>query len=93
LLVAGKEVSDMLYVYQTEKQTYEYRVKELKALKDAVEYSNELLNSAYGNTTYLEVLTARDYALNSEINKIDSEFKQLDAVVNLYMSLGGGWKK
>jgi len=93
LLVAGKEVSDMLYVYQTEKQTYEYRVKELKALKYAVAYSNELLNSAYGNTTYLEVLTARDYALNSEINKIDSEFKQLNAVVNLYMSLGGGWKK
>lgn len=93
LLEAGKEVSDMLYVYETEKKTYQYRVKEVDALLKAVEYSNELLNSGYGNTTYLEVLTARNSALNSEINKIDSEFKQLNAVVNLYMSLGGGWKR
>jgi NodT family efflux transporter outer membrane factor (OMF) lipoprotein len=92
LLIAGKEVSDALYTYQTEKSKYEIRKQELEALTEAVSYSEELLNSGYANTTYLEVLTARGNALSSEINTIDSRFQQLNAIVELYLALGGGWK-
>ncbi|RUT79163.1 efflux transporter outer membrane subunit [Ancylomarina longa] len=92
LLTAEKEVSDALYIYQTEQERYDIRQRELQALKEAVSYSEELLNNGYQNTTYLEVLTARGNALNSEINAIDSKFKQLNAVVDLYLALGGGWK-
>ena len=93
LLNASKEVSDALYSYKTEEERYEIRKQELKALSDAVSYSEELLNNAYANTTYLEVLTARSNALSSEINLINSKFKQLNSTVELYKALGGGWKK
>ncbi|MDE5421120.1 TolC family protein [Ancylomarina sp. DW003] len=93
LLMAGKEVSDALYSYKAEEERYEIRKLELQALSDAVSYSEELLNNGYANTTYLEVLTARGNALSSEINMIDSKFKQLNSVVELYKALGGGWKK
>jgi NodT family efflux transporter outer membrane factor (OMF) lipoprotein len=93
LLTASKEVSDALYTYNAEKERYEIRKLELQALSDAVSYSEELLNNGYANTTYLEVLTARGNALSSEINMIDSKFKQLNSVVELYKALGGGWKK
>ncbi|NOU58435.1 efflux transporter outer membrane subunit [Marinifilum caeruleilacunae] len=93
LLTASKEVSDALYSYEAEQKQYEIRLKELEALQQAVVYSEQLLNSAYQNTTYLEVLTARGNALNSEINTIDSKFKQLNAIVELYLALGGGWQQ
>lgn len=93
MLNAGKEVSDALYTYESEKHKYEIRKRELNALKEAVNYSEELLNNGYQNTTYLEVLTARGNALSSEINMIDSKFRQLNSIVELYKALGGGWKK
>lgn len=40
---------------------------------------------------YLEVLTAKDNALNTEINYLDNKFKQLNAVIMLYKALGGGY--
>lgn len=93
ILQASKEVSDALYSYESEQRKYEIQKMELKALTKAVEYSEELLNNGYQNTTYLEVLTARSNALSSEINTIDTKFQQLNAMVELYLSLGGGWNR
>ena len=93
LLTASKEVSDALYTYHAEKKKYHIQLKEVEALQQAVIYSEQLLLSGYQNTTYLEVLTARGNALSSEINAIDSKFRQLNAIVELYLALGGGWKK
>ncbi|WP_197705632.1 TolC family protein [Labilibaculum antarcticum] len=91
MLQAGKEVSDALYSYQSEGRKYEIQKMELEALTKAVQYSEELLNNGYENTTYIEVLTARNNALSSEINTIDTKFQQLNTIVELYLSLGGGW--
>jgi len=88
LLVAGKEVSDALASYENETKKLEIRKKQVEALKNAADYSDELLQ--YGMVNYLEVLTAKDNALNTEINYIDNKFKQLNAVITLYKSLGGG---
>ena len=93
MLQAGKEVSDALYSYESEQNKYKIQKMELEALTKAVEYSEELLNNGYQNTTYLEVLTARSNALSSEINTIDTKFQQLNALVDLYLSLGGGWNR
>jgi outer membrane protein, multidrug efflux system len=93
MLQAGKEVSDALYSYESEQKKYKIQKMELEALTKAVEYSEELLNNGYQNTTYLEVLTARSNALSSEINTIDTKFQQLNALVELYLSLGGGWNR
>ena len=93
MLQASKEVSDALYSYESEQKKYEIQKMELEALTKAVEYSEELLNNGYQNTTYLEVLTARSNALSSEINTIDTKFQQLNSLVELYLSLGGGWNR
>ncbi|NHN27127.1 TolC family protein [Flavobacterium jejuense] len=88
LLVAGKEVSDALASYENETDKLSIRKKQLEALTKAADYSDELLQ--YGLVNYLEVLTAKDNALNTEINYIDNKFNQLNAVINLYKALGGG---
>lgn len=90
LLIAGKEVSDALYDYEAESKKIEAREKELESYSLAERYSEELLNNGLAN--YLEVLTARQNALNSQLNLIDSQFGQLNAIVTLYEALGGGWR-
>lgn len=88
LLIAGKEVSDALANYENETKKLEIREKQVVALKNAADYSDELLQ--YGMVNYLEVLTAKDNALNTEINYIDNKYKQFNAVIMLYKALGGG---
>nr|WP_297784208.1 TolC family protein [uncultured Allomuricauda sp.] len=90
LLTAGREVSDALYTYDAETKKLKARSKELEAYTTAEEYSEELLNNGLAN--YLEVLTARQNALSSELNYVDSQYAQLSAIVELYRALGGGWK-
>lgn len=90
LKTAGKEVSDALANYENETNKIEIRTQQVDALKKASEYSEELL--AYGLATYLEVLTAQDSALNSELGLIDNRYKQFNAIITLYRALGGGWE-
>jgi NodT family efflux transporter outer membrane factor (OMF) lipoprotein len=91
VLNAGNEVVNALEDYKAEEQRYQLQEQELQALREAVHYSEELLINAYQNTTYLEVLSARSNALVSEISTIDSKFRQLNSLVELYKALGGGW--
>ncbi|MDX1271583.1 efflux transporter outer membrane subunit [Bizionia paragorgiae] len=90
LLVAGSEVSNALYAYDSETKKIEFRELEAAALKNAEANSEELLKNGYAN--YLDLLTARQSALSAELNKVDSKLQQLIAMVNLYEALGGGWK-
>lgn len=90
LLVAGNEVSNALYTYNQETEKFEYRELEVEALRSAESNSNELLKNGYAN--YLDLLTARQSALNAELNVIDSKLQQLLSVVDLYEALGGGWR-
>ena len=90
LLTAGNEVSNALYDYDAETEKFEYRQNEVEALRQAEANSEELLKNGYAN--YLDLLTARESALNAELNVIDNKLQQLLSVVNLYEALGGGWK-
>ena len=89
LLTAGKEVSDALQNYTNETTKLSIRTQQVDALKKAADYSDELLT--YGLVNYLEVLTAKDQALNTELNLIDNQYRQYNAVIMLYKALGGGW--
>jgi outer membrane protein, multidrug efflux system len=90
LLTAGKEVSDALANYNNETNKLTIREKQVDALKKAADYSDELLT--YGLVNYLEVLTAKDNALNTELNLIDNKYQQYNAIIQLYRALGGGWQ-
>ncbi|MCI2229472.1 TolC family protein [Polaribacter sp. MSW13] len=88
LLTAGSEVSNALFAYNSETKKYTFRLNEVEALRKAEQNSNELLKNGYA--TYLDLLTARQSALNAELNIIDSKLQQLLTIVNLYEALGGG---
>jgi NodT family efflux transporter outer membrane factor (OMF) lipoprotein len=90
ILQAGKEVSDALYNYEASTERMEILNEEYEAYNKASEYSEELLNNGLAN--YLEVLRARENALNSQLNLIDAEYSKLSSIVNLYKALGGGWQ-
>lgn len=90
ILNASKEVSDALYDFQAAEQTIEIKTREFEAYDMASDYSEELLDNGFAN--YLEVLTARENALNSQLGLINAEYSRLNAVVSLYRALGGGWQ-
>ncbi|WP_432411747.1 efflux transporter outer membrane subunit [Rasiella sp. SM2506] len=90
LLIAGNEVSNALFSYDAETKKLEFRKNEVEALRTAEENSEELLKNGYAN--YLDLLTARQSALNAELSSIDSKLQQLVAIVDLYEALGGGWR-
>lgn len=90
ILNASKEVSDAMYSYQAATQKIEVKEKEYEAYDLATEYSEELLNNGLAN--YLEVLTARQNALNSRLDLTNARFSQLNSIVELYRALGGGWQ-
>lgn len=90
VITASKEVSDALYNYESATEKIEVNQKEFEAYNLATGYSEELLDNGFAN--YLEVLNAQENALNSSLNLINTKNNQLQAVVDLYEALGGGWR-
>ena len=90
ILTASREVSDALYTFEAAEEKIEIKTKEFAAYDTATTYSEELLNNGFAN--YLEVLTARENALYSQLDLINARFDRLNAIVELYRALGGGWQ-
>ena len=90
LVTASREVSDALADYNNETAKIAIREKQVDALTKAASYSDELLQ--YGMVNYLEVLTAKDNALNAQLQLIDNKYQQFLSIITLYRALGGGWK-
>lgn len=90
VLTAGREVSDALKIYQSQDGFINLKKKEMEAYKNSVNYSQELVN--YGLANYLEVINASVNQLNAELNISNAEYAKLDAGIELYRALGGGWR-
>lgn len=90
VLSAGREVSDALAVYQAQDSFVIKKQEELSAYTKSVDYAQQLVN--YGMANYLEVLNANVNQLNAELAITNAKFNKLQAGVELYQALGGGWK-
>lgn len=90
VLNAAKEVSDALYNYDTAEELIDIKGKEYEAYSLATEYSEELLNNGFAN--YLEVLRARENQLNTSLSVVELKNRKLQAIIDLYLALGGGWE-
>ncbi|TDG37063.1 efflux transporter outer membrane subunit [Pedobacter changchengzhani] len=91
LLTGGQEVSNALFAYQTAVEKSTTRAKQVASLTKAVDFTQELLR--YTSTTnYTDVLTSEQSLLAAQLNGVNDKLQQLQAVVNLYKALGGGWK-
>jgi multidrug efflux system outer membrane protein len=91
LLKAGQEVSNALYAHQTAKDKEDARGKQIIALQRSVEYTQELLRYSSA-TNYTDVLTSEQNLLAAQLSGVNDKLQELQAVVNLYRSLGGGWR-
>jgi multidrug efflux system outer membrane protein len=90
MFVAGQEVSNALFSYQSATEKAQIRARQLEALNKAVEYTQELLRAGFAN--YTEVLTAQQSLLQAQLNGINDQLQQRQAVTDLYHALGGGWR-
>ena len=90
VLVAIGEVSDALVQIEKLKEQEGIARAQVDTLKLAVINSRRLFSSDLAN--YLEVLTAQGNALQAELALATIHKRQLDAMIELYRALGGGWK-
>ncbi|SDF89211.1 efflux transporter, outer membrane factor (OMF) lipoprotein, NodT family [Pedobacter terrae] len=89
VLNAVGEVSDELTKVEKLKTQYSIAQKRTQTLQQASRNANLLFKSGMAN--YLEVITAQGNLLQSELELTTIKTEQLNAVVGLYRSLGGGW--
>lgn len=90
VLTAVGEVSDELVKIEKLKEQYVIADKRVKTVQSGLSNANMLFKSGMAN--YLEVINAQSNALQSELDLATVKTAQLNAVVELYRALGGGWK-
>jgi len=89
VLVAYGEVSDALVKLDKLNQQQTLAAQRTTILQIATHNSQLLFKN--GLATYLEVITAQGNVLQSELELATIKKDRLDATVDLYRSLGGGW--
>lgn len=90
VLNAVGEVSDALVRVEKLKTEQSIALNRVQTLQKAISNANMLFTTGMAN--YLEVITAQTNALQSELELAAITREQLSAKVQLYRSLGGGWK-
>ena len=90
VLQATGEVSDALIEIDKLKQQKEIAIAQTDTLQRAVVNARLLFRADLAN--YLEVITAQENLLQAELNLASIQRQHLGAMVELYRSLGGGWK-
>lgn len=90
VLNAYIECANQIAMIDNLAKSYELRRQQVEKLNLSIEISNTLFQSARAD--YLEVLTTRREALESQLELVETKKRQLIAVVNIYKALGGGWR-
>ena len=90
VLQAITEVTNALVQADKLKQQEEIATAQVDTLRRAVFNSQLLFKADLAN--YLEVITAQTARLQSELYLASVQRQELGAMVELYRSLGGGWK-
>ena len=88
ILKAGQEVSDALFLYETQNKKLQEDKGQVEQMDKAVTYTKALIQS--GDATYLEILTAQQSLLSAQLSEVADNFQRMQAVINLYSALGGG---
>ncbi|WP_343307435.1 TolC family protein [Chitinophaga niabensis] len=90
ILNAYLEVATQLSNISNLGSSYDLKQKQVDALTRSIDISNDLFKSARAD--YLEVLMTQRDALEAKLELIETKQQQMNAVVNVYRELGGGWK-
>lgn len=90
VITAVGEVSDALVKIDKLKAQHDLTLERVQQLQSATRDAGLLFQS--GMATYLEVITAQGNVLQAEMDLATLQRDRLGAAVDLYRSLGGGWK-
>lgn len=90
LLNAYIEVDNQFAKVSNMKASYELKSQRVDALSESVIISSTLFRSARAD--YMEVLLTQRDALESRIELVDTQKERMNAMVNMYRALGGGWR-
>lgn len=90
LLQAFTDVANQLVRFENLQKSYELQSHQVETLNRSVDISNTLFQSTRAD--YMEVLLTRRDSLDAQLELIDTRKRQLLSLVNLYQSLGGGWR-
>lgn len=88
---AFRDVSDALVGYR---KSQEVRIQQ-EQLTNAAEDATRLSNMRYrgGATSYLEVLDSETRFFSAQLALAQAELRELQSLVQIYRSLGGGWQQ
>ncbi|MBI0398542.1 MAG: TolC family protein [Cytophagales bacterium] len=89
ILQAYIEVANQLSQIVNSSASYTTKAKEVDLLNQSITISNSLFRSARAD--YMEVLLTQREALESRMELIEIKLSQMNAKVNVYKALGGGW--
>lgn len=84
---AGNEVNEALADYQFANEKYGHYHRQTAVLHDAYNGTHELMDN--GKASYLEVITAQETLLNAQLNEAMTMYDAAQAVIGLYIALGG----
>ena len=87
---AGNQVNDALADCQAAREKHAYYHRQVEVLREAYVGTHELMDN--GKSNYLEVLTAQESLLNAQLSEAMNMYNGSQAVIALYIALGGGVK-
>lgn len=83
------EVANQLSNISNLQKSYDLKSRQVVALTQSIDIVNDLFKATRAD--YFEVLMTQRDALQSKLELIETKKQQLNAVVNIYHALGGGW--
>lgn len=89
ILNAYIEVVNQLSKINNLEESYKLKAQQVEALTQSITISNNLFKSARAD--YMEVLMTQRDALESKFDLVETKMQQMNAMVNVYKALGGGW--
>ena len=87
---AGNEVNEAIADCHAARQNHEYYHRQVEVLHEAYIGTHELMDN--GKAQYLEVLTAQESLLSAQLNEATNMYSGAQAIISLYIALGGGTK-
>lgn len=90
LLNAYIEVANQLSKMGNLEKSYGLKSKQVAALSQSISISNNLFMSAKAD--YMEVLLTQRDALEAKFELIETKKQQMNTLVEIYQTLGGGWQ-
>ena len=87
---AGNQVNEAIADCQAAREMHDYYHRQVEVLHEAYLGTHELMDN--GKAAYLEVLTAQECLLSAQLNEATNMYNGAQAIISLYIALGGGTK-